>query len=155
MKATNANGRSSSRRLAARSVESGPIAVEQILSADDLTMEVPPQPVYIPELSREGVKKYLYLRQLSAGEVLAFTEDSKDALPFESNDALLVLIAQALVTPDNKLLFPDAAVASSDEQARKRLIAVLRAKIPMPVFNRLSSLVVKLTTADGSAEGEG
>jgi hypothetical protein len=111
------------------------LTAEDIFSGgDDPFVEVE-----IPELTKKGKPGIVYLRQLPAGDVLDFVAQSDE----DKNEALLGLLAKAVVTADGSPLF-------TEEQARN-----LRS-ISIGVFNRLTREITAMASlgpegAEGNA----
>jgi len=92
----------------------------------------------IPELTTDGVVGVVYLKTLPAGAVLDFIDKAEGA---ERNDAMLGLIALAVVDADGNHLF-------SKEQASH-----LR-NLDVQVFSRLTTAVVGMVKYGPDKEDE-
>lgn len=114
------------------------LTAEDILSGGDDYLS----PLEIPELSKNGKPGVVYLKPLSAGDVLDFAEGDKGT----RTSRIIPLIAKAIVRQDGSPMFNDGEVARLRD-------------IRMDVFTRLSKAVMATFNSvmdddEGKALGE-
>lgn len=105
------------------------------LSADDILSggENACTPLEVPELTKNGEPGVVWIKSLSAGAVMDFAARAdKDKPEAERNQAMLEMIAKAIVNEDGSPMF-------TEEQAAR-----LR-EMSMAVFNRFVTAVNGLT----------
>jgi hypothetical protein len=118
---------------------------DQLLTAEDIFSggDDLVSPLRIPELSKNGKPGIVYLKLLSAGDVLDFSEADEGS----RKERLLPLIAKAVVHQDGTPMFSQEQVARLSE-------------IRVDVFNRLSRAVTDkfntmMSEEEESAKGKG
>jgi hypothetical protein len=110
------------------------LSVEDIFRGGDDSLER----LEIDELQKGGRPGVVYLRPLPAGEVLDFADKSEGE---GKNQALLEMIAKAVVHPDGSPMF--------GEEDTKRL-----REISIGAFNRLAKAVTKMADVGVETAGE-
>lgn len=120
----------------------------QNLTFDDIRECVELRPFEVPELPKNGKPGILYLRPLTAADVLEFTAvwGAADATPAIKAQATMTLISRALCQSNGSPMFPD-----SDPTAVSRM--------PISVYRRLADEVVNMAgvgfSDERSDEGKG
>lgn len=92
----------------------------------------------LPELTKDGRPGVVFLRQLGAGDVIAFMDHAEGA---PRNRAILALMAKAVVTEQGEPVFADV-----DDDAL--------GSMPMGVFNKLAGAVTAMANLGGEEGNE-